>query len=359
MARIDLEQYVYFPALRTRAAELKGIELLNEERKKNILPVFTLGRWPRATDFSRSAEKVREIMGGLPYILDLTTDSRHLAEQHRALRNPAGSFEAWREFVAKEASSAVPVVQLVPEARARDVIKQAQLLEQSFGVVAFRIKEFSTETPLVLSALSALNDASSAVVIIDCQYIRGALAAYVAATVATINRLRTEFPEILVVSMATSFPQSTVQFADPTQQRGSIDIQERELHSRIGGDAVSVYGDHASIHSVIYDDAPIMRWAARIDFPRDYDWYFERRPGNQSQEGYESAARDICRNHPEIGKSNIWGEDMILRAANGDPHAKAPGPWISVRVNIHLARQHDLSQRLRGAVDQDDFAEVS
>lgn len=354
MARIDFERYAYFPALRTRAAELKGIELLNNERKRSILPTFTLGKWPRAADFSRSAEKVREIMGDLPYILDLTSDARHLADQQRSLRNPNASFEAWREFVA-ESPGAVPVVQLVSDARARDVIKQAQFLERDWQSVAFRIKEFSTETPMVLSALSALDDPSSAIVIIDCQYIRGALAAYVAATVATINQLRNEFPELMIVTMSTSFPQSTVPFADSTQQRGSIEIQERDLHSRVGGDAVSFYGDHASIHSVVYDDAPIMRWAARIDYPREFDWYFERRPGDQSADGYISAAAAICEHDPEIGTRGIWGEEMILQAASGDPHAKAPAPWISVRANIHLARQHDLSQRIRGAQDQDDY----
>ena len=356
MIDIPLEQFSYFPALRTRQAEMKGLQQLDKTRKSRILPIFTLGRWPKATDFSRSAEKVAEAMEGLPYFLDLTTDARHLADQQRALRNPNVAFEAWRAFT-RQSENAIPTVQLVADARTRDITKQAQDIEREVGKLAFRIREFTTDTPMVINALSALDNPGNAIVFIDCQYVRSALAAYVAATVATINRLRAEFPELLISVLSTSFPQSTVPFADATQQRGSIDIQERDLHSRIGGNAVAVYGDHASIHSVIYDDVPIMRWAARVDYPRDLDWYFERRPGDQTSAGYVSAAQAVRNTDADIGTRGIWGEDMIIQAAGGNPHAKAPGPWISVRVNIHLARQLDFSTRLAEGGDVDEGVE--
>lgn len=356
MIDVALDRFTYFPALRTRQAELKGLSQLDRARKAQLLPVLTLGRWPKATDFSRSAEKAAEAMDGLPYVLDLTSDARHLAEEQRRLRDPTNAFEAWRNFVAQSAA-AIPVVQLSGDAKTRDIIKQAQEIERQVGKAAFRIRDFTADTPMVINALSALNDSRNAVVLVDCQYIRNALAAYVAATVATINRLRSEFPELLISVLSTSFPQSTTPFADATQQRGSIDIMERQLHEEIGGDAVAVYGDHASIHSVIYDEELIMRWVARVDYPHELDWYFERRPGDQSANGYISAARAIRDTDPDIGQRSIWGEEMIIQAAEGNPHAKAPAPWIAVRVNIHIARQLDFSRRLAQGSDEasDDF----
>jgi hypothetical protein len=353
MIDVSFENLLYFPTLRTRQAELKGLEMLDPTRKQRIVPVLTLGRWPKALDFSKSAEKARDAMAGWPYFLDLTSDARHLADQQRILRNSSGAFEAWRAF-AGNYHNAIPVVQITSDARIRDVTRQAQELERTTGKLAFRIREFSSETPLVINALSALDDPRNAIIFIDCQYIRSALSAYVTATVATVNQIRDEFPDSFITVLSTSFPSSTVPYADATQQRGSIEIQERQLHNRVGGSTVVAYGDHGSIHSVIYDDAAIMRWAARVDYPRELDWYFERRPSDQSAAGYVSAAGAVKASDPDIGTRNIWGEDMIIQAAGGQPHAKAPGSWISVRVNIHLSRQIDFSLRLAGQADDDE-----
>lgn len=353
MVDIDFSAYRYYPTLRTRQAELKGLEKLDVARKAKILPTLTLGRWPKALDFSKAAQKAAEAAGG-PFILDLTSDGAHLANEQAKLRNPAGAYSAWREFVA-ETPSAIPVVQAADGTGVRDFIKQTQAIEKSTGRVVFRIRDFSKDTQAVIGALSALDDARNALVLIDCQYIRPALVAYVTACVSTINALRAEFPELVIAVLGTSFPQSTVPFADASGTRGSIDILERSLHARIGGNAVAAYGDHGSVHSVVYDDAPIMRWAARVDYPRELDWYFERRPSDQSADGYVSAAKAVAAIDPEIGTRGIWGEDVILRAAAGDVLGqRAPAPWISVRVNIHLARQIDFATRERGDQDSED-----
>ena len=355
MIDLRFENFGYYPTLRTRQAELKGLSQLDAERKRKIVPLLTMGRWPKALDFGRSAEKAAEAMDGGYYFLDLTNDARHLSEQHGELRSAVGAFENWRKFVATY-PQAIPVVQFSADSKVRDVTKQAQQIEKTVGKLAFRIRDFATETPLVINALSALENPTNAIVFIDSQYIRNALSAYLTATVATINRIRSEFPEVVISMLATSFPSSTVPFADSSHQRGSIDMQERDMHSRLGGNGVIIYGDHASIHSVVYDDSPIMRWAARVDYPRELDWYFERRPGVQTADGYIDAAKGIVAADDELGTRNIWGEAMIIQAAGGDPHAKAPGPWISVRVNIHLARQIDFSERL-ALGDDDGFDE--
>lgn len=353
MINLSFENYRYFPTLRTRQAELRGLQHLNEQRKQQLLPLLTLGRWPRAEDFTKAGEKAHEAMGQLPYIIDLTNDSAHLGDQQRLLRNPAGGFASWRNF-ASVYPNAIPVAQMPADARLRDFTRQAQEIERSVGKLAFRIRDFSAETPLVIAALSSLDDASNAIVFVDCQYIRSALAAYITASVATINQLRTEFPELMIAILSTSFPSSTLPFVDASQTRGSIEILERELHSRLGGPSVAAYGDHGSIHSIVYDDAPIMRWAARVDYPRELTWYFERRSGDQTAAGYVSAAQAVVASDPDIGTREIWGEQMIIDAANGNPYGKAPAPWISVRVNIHLARQLDFSNRIAEEPDQGD-----
>jgi hypothetical protein len=353
MIDVNFDDYFYYPTLRTRSSEMKGLENLDQSRKSKILPLLTLGRWPKATDFTKSAEKAEFAMGGLPHFIDLTTDGNHLGDVQKALRNPTNAFSAWRDFVSQY-ENAIPIVQIITNTLVRDVTKQAQMLENTKRKIAFRIQDFLNDTPLVINAISALDDTKNAIVFIDCQYIRGATSAYITASISTINQLRKEFPELMIVLLSTSFPPSTVPFADSTKSRGSIDILERELHSRIGGSSVAIYGDHGSIHSVIYDAQPMMRWSARIDYPRELSWYFERRPGDQSVDGFISAAKDIIATDPDIGTRNIWGEQMIIDAANGRPFGRAPSSWIAVRVNIHLSRQLDFSSRIAESLDQDE-----
>lgn len=358
MIDVSYEDYRYFPTLRTRQAEMRGLAELDLGRKKRLLPLLTLGRWPKAVDFKRAADKANEVMEGLPHFLDLTRDASHLGEQQLMLRDPSSAFGAWRSLVG-DYPNAIPVVQLVQGARQREQVKQATFIEASAGKVAFRIQDFAVDTPQVINCISALDDPQNAIVFIDCQYIRGALAAYVSATIATINDLRTQFPELVIVVLSTSFPPSVIPFADATQRRGVIDIQERDLHARIGGDSVAIYGDHGSIHSVVRPDAAIMTWSARVDYPRETSWSFERRPRDQSENGFVEAAAEIAQTDAEIGKRGIWGESKILEAADGTPFARGPAPWIAVRVNIHLARQLDFSTQLAQSIDSEGSGEAS
>ena len=98
----------------------------------------------------------------------------------------------------------------------------------------------------------------------------------------------------MIALLSTSFPSSTLSFVDSSQTRGSIDILERDLHARVGGATVAAYGDHGSIHSIVYDDAPIMRWSARVDYPRELTWQFERRRSDQTAAGFISAAEAVA-----------------------------------------------------------------
>jgi len=309
MNEINFDDYQYYPTLRTRQAEMRGLKELDLNRRSKIIPLLTLGRWPKATDFDRAAEKAAETMVDKPYFLDLTNDINHLGEQQKILRSPSGGFKAWRDFVGKY-EQAIPVIQMNPDSKVRDTFKQAQSIEHSSGKLAFRIKNFTSDTPLVINAISSIDDVANAMVFIDCQYIRDSFAAYATAVVATINQLRNEFPDLMIVVLSTSFPSSVLSYMQANRTNGVIEILERQLHHRIGGNSVAVYGDHASIHSVVYDDAAIMRWSARIDYPQNLQWLFERRAKDQTPSGFESAAKSIVELDPDIGTRNIWGDRL-------------------------------------------------
>ncbi|WP_250478583.1 MULTISPECIES: beta family protein [unclassified Caballeronia] len=358
MLNLDFTGYNYYPTLRTRVAELKGLQMVDRTRKSRILPLLTLGKWPRAENLERSAEKAAEAMEGGNYFLDLPTDVRHHTNSSLSLAHPENAFTEWRAFLDRQ-SLAIPVVQFGDRSRQRDVIQQARHFERQQGKLAFRIRDFNTETSLVIAALSSLDDVNNAIVFVDAQFIRSAVAAYEAACTATINAIREQHPSAIISVLASSFPASPTTFADESQQRGRIDIIERTFHQSLGGAAVSFYGDYGSIHPVVYDDQPIMRWSPRIDYPLELEWYFERRRGLQdATHGYIDIANAILSLMPEAGESDVWGDRMIVDAASGRPHGAAPQSWIAVRVNLHLTRQIDFSERIARGPDLDEEEQI-
>lgn len=355
----NLNNIKYFPTLRTRSAEIEGLKNLDDERKSRIVPLLTVGQWRGNADLGKSAEKCTDAMGERPFFMDLSADSRKVEEHWADLNDSRNSYENWRNFASAYAG-AIPVVLMPAGAKTRDIVQQATAIEENYGYVAFRIQDFSAHTLLVISAISALKDPRKAIVFIDCQYIRDAMAAYITAAITTINRLREEFPALLISVLSTSFPSSTLPFADASKQTGAIGIQERDFHAQIGGSPVAIYGDHGSIHAVVYDNAPIMRWSPRIDFPEFNVWNFERRSsaGSSNEAAYTECARALVRNFGgAIDGKNTWGEQMILQAAEGNPYATAPAKWISVRVNIHLSRQIDYAEAAtQSDIDFEDIA---
>lgn len=355
---IKFSEYGYYPALRIRAAELEGLENIDSARRDKIVPLLTLGQWRGSSDLSTGMDKCVAANRNKPFLLDLTTDSRKIEDQWNSLRSPTDDFKNWLDFSRTyKSKGAIPVVLLPSGARVREVVQQACAIEEEYGSVAFRVQDFAGQTPLVISAISSLKDPNSAIVFIDCQYIRDAMAAYVAAAISTINRLRTEFPRLLISVLSTSFPSSTLQFADAMKMRGTIGMLERDFHSRIGGDRVAIYGDHGSIHAVVYDDVPaVMKWSPRIDFPEYTSWYFERRQSTSNAQAYSECAKAILGIYGvayDMENSNIWGEQKIVEAAHGDPYGKSPAKWISVRVNIHISRQIDYKSKIDLQMDED------
>lgn len=59
---IDLDDYLYFPALMSRVAEITGLRHLDQPAKGRIVPLFTLGRWHNSVEFDRAIENCAAAM---------------------------------------------------------------------------------------------------------------------------------------------------------------------------------------------------------------------------------------------------------------------------------------------------------
>lgn len=354
---INFLDYKYYPALRTRVAELNGLKMLSLEQKRKILPILTLGEWPRAEGVGRSLDKSSEACEELPFIADITSvPSYAKSESIQNLKQANNGFQNWRNELSAYAN-AIPVVQF--SSSPRDFIQQVLHFESVGKKVVFRIKDFQQDTLQVINALSAMNEISNALVLIDCQYIRDTLPAYVAATISTINQIRSLFPSVYISVLSTSFPASVLEHcSDMSRESGVIDILEYGLFERIGGVDVAAYGDHSSIHSVVYDDVSIRTPVPRIDYPEQLSWSFERRNYSDSEQSYIECAKKLIQKFPNIKAPTCWGETQIHEASKGNVFSKGAGSWISVRVNIHLTKQIDFHYAKPIAPDDDDLTDL-
>jgi hypothetical protein len=350
---INFEEYNYYPALRSRPAEITGYENLSNEHKDAIIPAFTLGAWPRQPNIEIPLSKIVTATAGRPFMLDLTTEPSFLTEDIKKLKDSSTNFKYWRDFISRVDAPVIPVIQITPESKISQIIRQARELEKiGCNKVAFKVRNFGEDTAKIISALSSLDSIENSIVIIDAGYVRDTLPACLAGCISTINEIRDEVEDAEIIITATSFPSSVVSFLDPNSggKRGLIAMFESKIHDAIGSGA-AIYGDHGSIHSRVYITGG-GRYTPRIDYPLNDAWIFERRPENNST-GYIDAAQKLISSYAEIEEDITWGAEMIRQAAQGNIDGmKTPASWIAARVNMHISKQIDF--RCSGRVDDEE-----
>ncbi|OOF43460.1 hypothetical protein BKK51_11510 [Rodentibacter trehalosifermentans] len=343
MENLNFNHFNYYPTLRSRVAEIAALRELTNDRKDKIIPLITLHNWLQY-GFDRAVTNIENAFPDRPFFLDLPQKSdfsvwnkmESNSPESFSLKNESSNFYEWTQFVDQH-QYAIPVVQL--SSRQRAVTQQAIYFENNKHKLAFRIRDYLQDTHLVINAISALQDINNVIVFIDCQYIRDNFLHHQKMCINTINQLRSQEPSLTICVLSTSFPISPAQFTDNTGT-GSIDMLEHLLFNSIGGENVAIYGDHGSIHSVIYDDDRNYAWSARIDLPLNNEWIINRIAGTKG-DGYPEIARRLIEQYPRLKKPDNWGEQRILSAATNGEYAKAPAPWISTRMNIHLSKQID------------------
>ncbi|MBB5191193.1 hypothetical protein HNQ50_001916 [Silvimonas terrae] len=349
---IDFNSKNYYPALRSRPAEILGYKNLKDSVKDKIIPTFTLGAWPRHQDLKEGLNNTLAAVGGRPFILDLSKEPLHQTDDLQKLLDPNDGFSLWKEFTAN-IENVIPVVQITSSSKMAQVIRQARAFEsRGLGKLAFRLPFNPQIISFASAALASLDSADNALVIVDAGYIRDSMASSLIASVNTINEIRDGVEEATIAVISSSFPSSVTSFLTGGPSTGVIGILERDLHEQIGADA-AIYGDYGSIHAKVYVTGG-GRYTPRIDYPSPEDWCFERRPDTTS-EGYIDAAQALLDKIPSIAKEDTWGAEMIRKAAAGSIDGmKTPSSWIAARVNMHIERQVNVYP----ATFADDFEDL-
>lgn len=338
----DLDAIRYLPTIRSRQAELKGYSELRGGTKDQLRPLVSLGKLGKSDQPARILQSIREAIGDEGFV-DLNTNPGQTCSGFDALRDPADNYGAWRALFAGD-DVLTPVALLRDNATERPFVRQVLQIERDHGVVAIRSRRPAQELPMLQAALSAVDDVSNLLVVLDFGYVRPSLAAKEQEALRVISALRTIDDTTRIVVMASSFPKAVSAFGD---QRGTLEILERDLHARIGGDDVAIYGDHAAIYPEPFEPS-ISRFVPRIDYCLEEAWLYERRRSDDG--GYVACARAIVASPDweEEFAERAWGARMIRQTTqNGAVPAGfgSPSNWIAARVNMHVERQTEVAGR--------------
>ncbi len=332
---VNFDRFRYYPSLRSRMWEMRGYTELRDSDKDQLLPVIPLATHHRTKAIADVAARVDEYMGERSRILDLEQSNIYACDETRSLLEPDNGFAAWREFVVRQPNS-VPTALLPVDAPIRDVVQQVRRLERDRTQVVIRSRAPMADLAALQAALSAVDDVNNLMIILDFGYVRSRVSALAVEAAHIINALRETDDAARIVVMGSSYPKSAAAYDDAG---AAIPIQERAMHATLGGDAVAIYGDYGSIHPEPME--PMMaRFVPRIDYSLPDAWIFRRVRADQG--GFQRCAQlitELTDWQPDL-VTQVWGAEKINAAADGDLTSMGtPGPWIAVRVNLHLWQQ--------------------
>ncbi|NJI85521.1 hypothetical protein [Shewanella sp. Iso12] len=343
---MNFSDYQYMPIVRTRASELLGVNMLRDDTKSKILPYASLSRSNRRNDSRTAFDAWNSVFTG-PVILGLEEGNRLQLDDYDYLTSPDNDFENWIGFILnalEKNNGVIPSLILNDNISKRQFVKQIQKFEKTFEKFALKINPLDRrEVAAASTAASVVDSTESILFILDSgQISRERQKIALDATIHCINELRTIESSIEIVTACTSFPRMFQSYTSINDiGYGEIPMLEWENFHALGGQDVSIYGDYASIHGEFYEGA-FARFVARIDYPTPSIWIFQRRQQLAQEEReilYVNAAETIIADENWDDSLDAWGKEIIEQVASGNVDGfKAPGKWISVRLNLHIER---------------------
>lgn len=349
---IAINDFLYFPILKTTDAELKAFEHLDDTVKDRIIPIFELTRSRKSKkNMSRSINKrletLESIVGERPFILDLTTEKLLSNEQiEDILNNFSGGFPLWIKLIKEQKEKGLNVIPVIhyDEQNLEDVKKEILELFKVSDILAFRVPV--NDAILYLKTMISMGvSLDKIMLILDAGYQepkghkdKSNL------FVETIEHLLKDFtnnmPQCITCTFS-SFPDSVTKYGE--DDKGKWPRYEkytyralREKYNRISGLNLK-YSDYSSVHPYRYDTTG-GQWIPRIDFiDNDYMLYHRLR---REDGGYALVAQKVLDdpNYLPIQGLRVWGDNEIAVAGRGIPNGGAPSHWISVRINLYITR---------------------
>lgn len=338
-------QYSYVPLVRTREAELAGIEQLKETVLDSCLPIIELTRSRRSKsdpqgDIQKNLARVSKLLAGRRYILDVTVEDEFSNGQTTALLNPSDFFGNWIQFVANLPDQLIPMIHISEGMSANEVRQEVSLLAENADSLAIRLDYGNAAMADVMAAVyEGVGDPNRIVTVLDAAFVRtGTHADHDDLIIAGVDAISGIAEPAGIVCLSSSFPASVKEKGYGGDSYGSFELAEVNLTKAVKEQRPNrriYHGDYSCTHPHRYT-ASYGGWVPRVDVPLEESCFYYRH--RRIDGGYVHAAKDVLSDeqYEDVG---AWGDEQIARAAEGNPEGRSPSHWISVRVNIHITKQ--------------------
>jgi hypothetical protein len=353
---------IYFPIVKTRDAELRGVCWLADKTKTTATPLFELTRSRKTKKAShgpieKRLETIAQEYGHTPFGIDLTSFVDLKNEEIEAFYDYRNGFGNWVSFVERQQTvfpSLIPTLIVsdedidTEEKYVETHKKESENLSDSFQKVIYRIPGDYDAIEFDLDRF--FEPTNPPIVLLDMGFIpkeKGKEFAKIAEQqLMTIHQPQYGIKHVILAG--SSFPK------DPTENNGGNDHGENILEEVIMFEqcrktyADLIYGDYATINPLPNERAGGNGWVPRIDFPTEKAIIYHRRRKKKNENNYAPAYIEVARTVVEDDRfsrlrkrlgDQCWGISQILLAAEGYPPSMAPAFWISVRIHLHITLQ--------------------
>ncbi len=341
---IQLKVPTYTPIIKSTDAELRGFGNLSYEVKKLILPVFELTRSRKSKgspdgNIHKRMDQISDIVGKLPFVLDLTSHDDLMNDQITDLLDESGGFRNWIDFLKEyKELNIIPAIHMYEDTEHDLIHDEINGLLKNHDKIALRVEADDDQLFEYLEIIkNCLDSDDQLLLIIDYGFVESSnIDVVIVNLMRRLGELPTGFNPWAISICGSSFPPSVVKHTpDCYDAYGTIELIEKYVYSKVSERfKKTIYGDFASVHPVRYE----VRgggWVPRVDFSLEDSIIYKRYRRNAG--GYEAAASEMV-NDSRYEDLECWGNGEIENAANGSPNGLSPSFWIAVRMNTHLTR---------------------
>lgn len=340
--------FCYMPLLRTRGAELKAYEVLGDEVAEKLFPIFELTRarrskYDREGDVSKNIEKIKELVGGRWFALDLTTtEQQGNGRISEILGDGANGFGKWVELVEEfDDCNIVPAVHMDLDHLNVLTDEVSALL----GLARYLLLRVSiTDEPLsdIEDFVENVPNCENVILLIDREYIGVRDSSARVSDQGVFRDVCQTYGGVFhsISYVSSSFPSSVVLPGYGGDSYGFFPIPEVPFFndlSGVRGQAQICYSDYATVHPLAYPGGG-GGWVPRVDFPLGDHLFYHRY--RRDDGGYVRAASEVERDRMYVRYPD-WGCNEIELASIGLPNGRGPSHWISVRMSLHMSRMVD------------------
>lgn len=344
-----MSEFKYFPTIKTRDAELKCFSNLDKDVLGQLLPIYELTKSRKTTktpdgDIHRRMKQIKEIQGGLPFILDLCTSDKYINPQIEQLIDEYEGFYDWRYFLNLYGDmNIVPMIHLYEDEQmtfaevAKFVSEMSDIKAHLAVRIPYDLDEEDIDTYLS-PIINSLQDGCTLFVILDADHIRNKDMEDLA------DSYETAFNEVMnfgdkiedVVMLCSSFPRSPAELGE--DHHGKFSILEEQLFQELKERVPIKYGDYASINTEQIE----MKggtFVPRIDISLADSFIYKRYRRNEGS--YPKCANQMVQDERYV-PIDTWADKEIALANNKKPSGISPSFWIAVRMNYYVTSRVNL-----------------